>query len=245
LEFFKDRPLSSVTLRSIDEYRTWRKEKGGESSIHTRLVILKRMFSLAAEWEWFGVNGISPLAKFRNTEKQRIRIRWMSQEEEDLIFQNSPEWFQEIILFAVNTGMRIGEIVNLTWKDIDLFRKTIVVLRTKSGEPRTIPINSRLYEILLRKSKIRLITSDKVFPFTKAQIQNFWVATCKGLKIDNLHFHDLRHTFATRLIRGGCDLYTVQLLLGHSTPTMTQRYAHHDVSSLRKGVEILDTKVAQ
>lgn len=229
-KFFGDRLLSSITPKLVDEYR---QSKGGV--FHVRLVVLKRMLNIAVELGWFEVN---PLAKLKDNEKQNIRVRWMSDEEERKILSNLPEWFKEIVIFALNTGMRIGEIVNLTWKDVDLFRKTITVLKTKSNKPRTIPINSKLYEILLRKSKVRSIVSDKVFSFTKAQIQNFWVATCKGLKIENLHFHDLRHTFATRLAQQGVDPYRIQLLLGHSTPTMTQRYAHHNVESLRSAVEL-------
>jgi len=141
--------------------------------------------------------------------------------------------------------MRIGEVLNLTWKDVDLFRKTAVILYSKSGQPRTIPLNAKVHEMLLRKSKIRSIASDKVFPFTKTQIQNFWVATCKGLRIENLHFHGLRHTFATRLIQTGVDTCAVQLLLGHSTPTMTQRCAHHNIGSFRSAVETIGTKMAQ
>ena len=104
---------------------------------------------------------------------------------------------------------------------------------------------SRL-SVLRKKSKVRSLTTELVFcshVYTSMESghlrRSFRVALGKA-KIDDFHFHDLRHTFATRLVQAGVDLYKVQRLLGHKSPIMTQRYAHHYPESLRDGVEILD-----
>jgi integrase len=149
------------------------------------------------------------------------------------------------MVFPLNTGLREGELVNLSWKDgIDLLRKTVVVVESKNGEKRTIPMNKKIFEMLRRKSRVRPM-HGRVFYWEKGSlnvyvIQYQFKKACRKAGIEDLHFHDLRHTFATRLIQAGVDLYTVQRLLGHKTPGMTQRYAHHSTESLRSSVEVLD-----
>ena len=140
----------------------------------------------------------------------------------------------------------MGEIRELTWEGVDLFRRTVTVFRSKNGERRTIPINSLVLDVLKRKAKLRSIKSDYVFPsdtntlLDDSHLRRVFRGAMKLCRIENFHFHDLRHTFATRLVQSGIDLYKVQCLLGHKSPIMTQRYAHHYPESLREGVEMLE-----
>lgn len=149
-------------------------------------------------------------------------------------------------LFALNTGMRRGEILSLTWKGVDLFRKTVTVFLSKNGERRTIPINETVFNLLKEKSKVRQLSTHLVFysrAYSGINVHNLrraFISVLSKTGIENFHFHDLRHTFATRLVQKGVDIYKVQRLLGHKTPTMTQRYAHHYPESLRDGVDVLD-----
>jgi len=100
--------------------------------------------------------------------------------------------------------------------------------------------------ILKERSKVRPLKTNLVFysgAYTEIDVNNLRRAFCSALEdagIEDFRFHDLRHTFATRLVQGGVDLYKVQRLLGHKSPIMTQRYAHHYPESLREGIEILD-----
>jgi len=134
----------------------------------------------------------------------------------------------------------------LNWNAVDFFRKTVTVFRSKNGERRTIPINSLVLDVLKRKAKVRSIKSEYVFPsdtFTlldDSHLRRAFRGAIRLCRIENFHFHDLRHTFATRLVQSGIDLYKVQCLLGHKSPIMTQRYAHHYPESLREGVEMLE-----
>lgn len=166
-------------------------------------------------------------------------------------------WLRDVIVFAVNTGMRMGEILVLTWTGVDLFRRTVTVFRSKNGERRTIPVNSIVLDVLKRKHAARSGITDVVFhsqagtALDGSNIRRGLNVALRVAKISDFHFHDLRHTFATRIVQAGVDLYKVQRLLGHKSPIMTQRYAHHYPESLREGVETLEagrsvsTKLAQ
>ena len=148
-------------------------------------------------------------------------------------------------MFAVHTGMRQGEILNLQWQDVDFARSTLVVMKSKNGMRRTLPLNSVVYELLAAKQAKTGATEGRVFttPLGNELKVRFLVREfCKArdrARIPDFRFHDLRHTFATRLVQRGVDLYKVQRLLGHKTQHMTQRYAHHSPESLRDGVNVL------
>lgn len=155
-------------------------------------------------------------------------------------------WLQEIVFFDLNTGMRMDEVLSLEWPHVDLFRKTVTVMRSKNGEKRTIPLNRNAFELLKAKGKVRDIRSKYVFASetgTKIDDRNLRRGFYDALDragIEDFRFHDLRHTFATRLAQAGIDLYKIAKLLGHKTIAMTQRYSHHYPESLRDGVEVLD-----
>ncbi|OPY64295.1 MAG: Tyrosine recombinase XerC [Syntrophorhabdaceae bacterium PtaU1.Bin034] len=135
--------------------------------------------------------------------------------------------------------MRRGEILNLTWKDIDFKRNLIRVERSKNGEKRSVPMSQTLQETL-KEIRIRDI-SGRVFPMAVRSLRAAYAQVLERAEIMDFRFHDLRHTFATKLVQNGVDLYKVKELLGHKTISMTMRYAHHYPESLRSSVEVLDT----
>jgi integrase len=146
---------------------------------------------------------------------------------------------KDIIILALNTGMSQEEILKLQWQNVDLFRKTITTTRkktmkTRTMKTRTMPINNTVLELLKYRMKVRPINgSDCVF-FNNAEnmidagkLKKVFIKAVKDAGITNFRFHDLRHTFATRLVQKGVDLYKVAKLLGHADISTTQRYAHH------------------
>lgn len=156
-------------------------------------------------------------------------------------------WLQEIIVFALNTGLRQSEILNLQWCNVDLFRRTITLLEQKNGGRDTLPVNAKTLEVLKARAKARSLKTDYVF-FNGAGnrmdardlLRVFYPAMRKA-DVKRFRFHDLRHTFATRLVQAGADIYTVQKLGRWKTISMVMRYAHHHhPESLRAGIEILD-----
>ena len=256
--YFGNLALKEVTPRRVTAYKAGCREKGlAPSSIRYRLVLLNHAFNLAVrEWEWLREN---PMARVGRVKVNNERDRWLTHEEEKKLLDacmfyaigkddtKLPSyWLREIVVFALNTGMRQDEILSLKWLHVDLFRKTATVVRSKNGEKRTVPLNRRLSELLKLKAKVRDIKGSYVFASkagTKIHHRNLRRAFYKALdrvEIEDFKFHDLRHTFATRLVHAGIDLYKVARLLGHKDIRMTQRYAHHYPESLRDGVEVLD-----
>lgn len=243
--FIGDLLLNEVSPRLISEYKVRRRDEGAApNTVNNELRLLSHAFNLAVrEWEWIELNPVSRVSK----EKVNNQIeRWLTHEEEEKLLSASPEWLQEIIIFAINTGLRQGEILDLTWDRVDLFRRTLTILEQKNKGKDTLPINNQALEVLKAKYKVRSIKTNFVFyskEGTRIDAANllraFYMAWDKA-EIAKLRFHDLRHTFATRLVQAGVDLYKVQKLMRHKSPIMTQRYAHHYPESLRDGVETLD-----
>jgi len=258
VEFFGDVPLNEITPSCISSYKAACRERGlAPATVNHKLGVLRHAFNLAIrEWEWVSEN---PVIKVGRERVNNAKDRWLSLGEQSRLLDacviyatgrnNVLEphyWLQEIVVFALNTGMRQDEILSLRWPAVSLFRKTATVMKSKNGEKRTIPLNNRAFELLKKKAKVRNIRGDFVFPSetgTKILARNLVRAFHKALYragIEDFRFHDLRHTFATRLAHSGIDLYKVARLLGHKDIRMTQRYAHHYTESLRDGVEVLD-----
>jgi integrase len=243
-EFFEGMVLADITPSRISEYKSMRQCKGVKvATVSKELELLRNALNLAVrEWEWLERN---PFERVR-IEKPNNRIeRWISPEEEKRLLDASPVWLREIIVFALNTGMRQGEILSLKWPHVDLSRCTITLLKTKNKEKRTIPINQTVLELLRAKGRVRHISGD-VFTsqagtmiLARNLLRAFYLARKKA-GLEDVRFHDLRHTFATRLVQAGINIYVVKELLGHKTLAMTMRYAHHYPESLRHGVEVLD-----
>lgn len=159
-------------------------------------------------------------------------------------------FLRPVVILALNTGMRRGEVLSLQWTQIDLTYRKIRILnaKTSSGE-RSIPLNATAHALLsdLARKKI----SEFVFPSHRKAGQRI-LDLKKGFKkavrlagIHGLRFHDLRHTFATRLVQAGVDLITVQHLLGHARISMTARYAHSPTQARIAAVERLDSLSAR
>lgn len=243
--FFGDRTLADITPKLIVAYKNKRYEDGkAPATINRELANLKKAFNLALrEWEWCHQNPVTRVSMEKENNK---RDRWLSEEEESCLLTACAPWLHDLVTFALHTGMRMGEILELTWRGVDFTRRTVTVLRSKNGERRTIPVNETVLRVLKEKAKVRSLASDLVFcskaftPMESGHLRRSFRLALSKAKIEEFHFHDLRHTFATRLVQGGIDLYKVQQLLGHKSPIMTQRYAHHYQESLRDGVEILD-----
>lgn len=243
--FFGNPDLRHITPKRIVTYKNNRFADGVKpATINRELTTLKKAFNLARrEWEWCTDN---PVCRVSMERENNTRDRWLTPEEEKRLLASALPWFREVTVFALNTGMRMGEITALTWAGVDLFRRTVTIFRSKNGERRTIPINETVLSLLKQKHSNRNSNTDLVFTsqvgtaLDGANIRRALASALKQSKIQDFHFHDLRHTCATRMVQAGVDLYKVQRILGHKSPIMTQRYAHHYPESLRDGVEVLD-----
>ena len=241
--FLKGLMLSEITPAKISDYKSLRIKDGVKTATISReLEVLRHALSLAIQWEWIEV---TPFSKVK-IEKPNNKIeRWITPEEEKRLLDASTPMLKEIIIFALNTGMRQDEILSLQWSQVDLFKRNVTLLITKNKEKRTVPVNQTVFDLLKSKSKIRYIsgyvfTSQVGIKIIARNLLRAYYEARKKANLEDVRFHDLRHTFATRLVQAGVDLYTVAKLLGHKDIRMTQRYAHHNTESLRHGVDVLD-----
>ncbi len=244
LPFFGNYTLLQITPKLINEYKNKRRVEGiSTGSINRELALMKHAFNLACrEWEWIRDN---PVKRVSMEKEPPSRDRWLRYDEEERLLLQSPVWLQEVIIFAVETGCRQGEMLSLAWRDVDLFKRIVTIFGKKTGGKRTIPLSTRAFELLKEKGKVRMLKGDIVFCFNGGKInQNTLSSAFKKARreanIEGFRFHDLRHTFATRMAQAGVDPYTIQRLLGHRTASMTQRYAHHSIDSLRRGFDVFE-----
>jgi integrase len=258
LDFFGDITITKVTPSQISAYKMHLRSKGqAPASINLQRAFLRHAFKKAIiEWEWLRANPVERVARER---VNNARDRWLYPEEEKRLIEACvihatgkgnvliPHyWLQEIVVFDLNTGMRQDEALSLKWIDVDLFRKTVTIMKSKNGEKRTLPLNKRAFELLKAKTKTADTTDGYVFASeagTKILARNVYrgfQGALKRAEITDFRFHDLRHAFATKLVQAGVDIYKVSRLLGHKDIKMTQRYAHHCPESLRDAVMVLD-----
>lgn len=243
--FFGNTPLDQLTPKRIVDYKNKRYGDGVKpATINRELAALKKAFNLARrEWEWCSDN---PVSRVSMEKENNARDRWLSRREEAQLVSLAAEWLRDVVVFAINTGLRMGEILALRWGAVDFSRRTLMVVQSKNGERRTIPLNQTVLELLAKRMKQRPASTECVFwseagtPLDGPNVRRAFRLILKKAELVDFHFHDLRHTFATRMVQAGVDLYKVQRLLGHKSPQMTQRYAHHYPESLRDGVDAIE-----
>jgi site-specific recombinase XerD len=241
--YFGSYLLAEVTPEMVSDYRRKRyAEKKTVATVNRELAFLRNAYNIAIRhYKWCFVN---PVSSVKFDREKNIRDRWLTSEEEKNLFSHLKGRLVDIVNLVLNTGLRQDEVLSLIRSNVDLFRKTITI-RGKGDKVRTIPLNAVAIEILKARMKTQHIHSELVFPSatgTKIMRQRLVRAFSKAAKdsgLQDFHFHDLRHTFATRLAQAGVDLYKIAKLLGHNDVSTTQRYAHHCPESLRSSVDIL------
>ena len=244
---FKNKTLRQITPPVIETYKqellvnpTTHGKKRTPTTVNYHIRILSKIFSLAIDAEILESN---PCRRVRMLKIDNQRTRVLSNEEQDKLLAalNNNESVQHMVMLALHTGLRRGEIFNLAWDDVDFERRFILVQQSKSGKKRMVPMNATV-SAMLREMVRR---GDLVFPspVTGGRLDNIkrsFNRALKVAKIENLKFHDLRHTAATRMADAGADAFTLMKILGHSDIRMTSRYTHATDSAIRKAVENLD-----
>jgi len=237
---FKGKYLLEITPRMIEKYKAARLEKVEPATVNRELACLKHMYTKAIEWGYVKAN---PVKTVRSLKEPPGRLRYLRPEEVKKLLEACCGHLRSIVVTALNTGMRRGEILALRWKDVDLGNRKITVRNAKNNETRVIPINQNLYQELLNHSKKS--NGDYVFsngegrPF--GDIKKGFLSALKRAGIEDFHFHDLRHTFGSHLVMQGIDLKTVQQLMGHKDIKMTMRYSHLSPKYVQESIGRLDS----
>jgi integrase len=213
------------------------------ASINREVGLLHTMFNKAVEWDMMEQN---PFAKGKSLhlKENNRRTRFLNEEEIErlLIKCECAPYLHRLVETAINTGMRKEELLSLKWSQIR--NGLIYLVETKTDSPREIPVNGTMKKIFKEIRKEDGLSSEYVFTKHGKRIRYIGPAFKGALRragITDFHFNDLRHTFASHLVMKGASLKEVQELLGHTTVTMTLRYAHLSQENKVNAVGLLDS----
>jgi integrase len=238
---FATRPLGQITRAEIEVWRRERMSKCRPAMINRDLSRLRHMFNIAVEWELLEE---SPMQGMKFLRENNARTRYLSLEEcQRLIASCIAPHIRAMVSVALHSGMRLGEILNLFWHDLDFASGFILVRDSKNGEARHVPMDATL-SVLFRAYPHRLGT-DLVFSSSRGgrivDVRTRFLNSCKRAGPTDLHFHDLRHTFASQFMMAGGDLYILKEILGHKSITMAQRYTHLSPTYKVKAIDRMNT----
>lgn len=239
---FKGKYLYTIAVEDIEKFKSERSKEVAPATVNRELATLKTLLNKAVAWDKVHEN-VAKSIKFLKEPKGRLRF--LESEEIVKLLSNCNKRLRPIVVLALNTGMRRGEILGLKWRNIDIKRNIITLLETKNGERREVHINEQVKTSLIRVRKHPY--SPYIFcnkdgkPYHDIR-KSFFTALRKS-GINSFHFHDLRHTFASHLVMSGVDINTVRELLGHKDIRMTLRYSHLSPSHKKRAVDILGRKI--
>ncbi len=210
--------------------------------------MLSRIFTLAIRHKLIDKN---PCAEVRKFDLDNRRRRYLLDEEEPLLLAACAgrlEHLRPLIVVAVGTGMRRGDQLSLRKPQADFQRSVIWVPNSKTGREYAVPMSPEVREVVLEAVK-KNTESEYVFvnPATGEpyiDLKKGFAAACSAAGIRGLHWHDLRHTFGTRLAEAGCSEATISELMGHTDPKTTRRYTHGTERAKREAVEAARQRVA-
>jgi len=241
--------LDKITTEQVMQYVACRRKQGNcrPATRNREIATLSKAFNLARLWRWTKENSCQLVKR----EKEDNEIgRCITMDEEVRILDAAKGFlrgqFPEMIILALNTGMRLGEIPQLDWSQIDLFGRLINTVNEKTDKPKTVVMNETVTVLFKEKAKTGnmngyVFASANGTRFDGSNLRRAWHSVMRKAKITGrLRFHDMRHTVGTRLTRAGCDIFTVASVLDHSQLSTTKRYARHSVESLRRAVNGLD-----
>ena len=249
--FFKGKRLRDVNPMLIEQFkqlrlntRTGNRRTRASATVNRELQVISKVFSMAYD---NGLVETNPMRRVRKLREAPARERYLTDDEEKRLFEalvGGRAYVQPIVIVALQTGMRQGEILGLKWEHLDFDQKTIYVAHTKTGRPRKVPMSTPV-EVELRSLKQDAPRDAYVFGYPRTgmkavKLRHAWERACAKAEIFGIRFHDLRHTFATRLRAKGVHEMDIMSLLGHTTLQMTTRYTHAMPQSLRTAVDALN-----
>ena len=234
--YLGDQRVSALSPALVCKYRDTRLKVVSPASLKRELVILSSVLNTAIK-EW-GINlQNNPVSMVSLPKAGRGRDRRLEQGEEEKLLSASAE-LKRIIIIALETGMRRGEILNIKKSHIDFNRQTLLIPLTKTDTPRTIPLSSRAVEALreqLRGSQnVISIEETALFSYTARGLSGAFLRLCRKHGLENLHFDDLRHEATSRFFEKGLNPVEVATITGHKDTRMLMRYTHLRAEDLVK-----------
>ena len=239
---FGGKYLYEISSLDIERFKSQRAKEVSPATVNRALAVLKSMFNRAILW---GKAEHNPCKGVKLFKENNQRLRFLEREEVDKLLSNCCEHLRPIVIVALHTGMRKGEILGLKWRDIDIKRNMIYLADTKNGEKREVPMNDIVQKTII--GVLKHPESQYIFCNNDGQpygdIKKSFLTAVNKSGIINFHFHDLRHTFASQLVMAGVDLNTVRELLGHKSLEMTLRYSHLSPDHKKRAVDVLGKRM--
>jgi integrase len=223
---FGSRPIGQISRAELQSWQALKRQTCKPATVNRILCRLRHMFNRATDWELLDQ---SPMKGIKFLLENNARLRYLTLEECQLLIDScKAPHLRAIVTIALHTGMRSGEIRNLQWRDLDFDTGFLIVRDSKNGETRHVPMDSTVVALLHKWP--RTVGSDIVFTNAAGDrigwMQHGFRKALRRAGLSDLHFHDLRHTFASQWMMAGGDLYVLRSILGHKSVAMTQRYAH-------------------
>ena len=239
-EEFGSLPLTSITARHVDAYLARRRDQDGitAASANRYLSALKTMMKMAVQW---GYLAFHPLERIKTLKEEHKIPEGLHDDELESLLQHLPDYAWRLAVWAADTGMRKSEMERMTWDDIDWRNRSVKVKETKNHSERIIPLTERVYGLATAMRQEMAESEEKrlsVLPVK--EIRKSLITAAKKADLGHVHFHMLRHSFATRLLDKGVPIQQVQYLMGHKTIVMTQRYDHARPERYRDAIAALE-----
>jgi len=256
--FFGNRRLDAISPLLIERFKAEQLQEGLKAStINSQLIVLQKLLRTAVEWGHFERR--DDVWRIRRLPTDERQFDWLRPDEAGLLLRAAKEmsakWYT-FFFVALRTGMRRGEILALHWDEVDFERRRITVRYTnwqgrlgspKSGRIRVVPMTGDLAEALHAWRSTGVGTSPLVFPNRRGDLTNWHSGAGRALDraleragLRHIRLHDLRHSFASHLVLKRCSLREVQILMGHHSIRMTERYAHITDDRLASAIDVLD-----
>ena len=226
--------LNKLRPHHLASYRDQRLEVVTGSTVVRELSIINQALQLAIN-EWDVDLKTNPMAKVKSPSWNKPRERRLKFGEQNLLIKecsvSKNVWLKPVVLLALETAMRRGEILNLKWENINLSQQTCYLPMTKNGSSRNVPLSLNAISIL---NDLARSFDGRVFPISNTSLRGLWNRACRRADITDLHFHDLRHEATSRFFEKGLNVMEVATITGHKDLRMLQRYTHLRAEDLAK-----------
>lgn len=225
---------SALTGRAIAAWRDQRLLTVSSSTVARELAILSHVINTAIR-EW-GIHITNPVGLVRRPKPAKGRERRLSETEEEVLLRELTRttrnrWIRPLVILAIETGMRRSELLRLKWNDISISRGVVSLSDTKNGDSRSVPLSVRARETL---QGLPVSIDGRVFPTTQEAVRLAFERAVKRAKLEDFHFHDLRHEAVSRLFEKGLNIMEVASISGHRSLQMLKRYTHVDAEKLAR-----------
>jgi len=240
LPVFGSTPLNKLNRKSIVTFHSSLRDEGlAPATADHHIKLLRAMLNLAVQWDVIEKNPADKIKLFREDNTLEL---YLSEQEQarllDVLATDNNRTVCLLVLFLLSTGARLNEALSATWGNIDTANKVwrIEASNSKSKRVRSVPLNPKALEVLLElkrwENEPHLFINQRTGK-RYVNINKSWKRIKAKAGLPDLRLHDLRHQYASLLVNGGRSLYEVQQILGHSDPTVTQRYAHLSSAALQ------------